>query len=234
MLVVRDLTAAYGDLQALWGVDLEVREGEWVTMLGPAGAGKTTFMRTVAGAMPATGGTVTLNGLSLAEVPVHERVELGIALVPEGRRLFAGMTVTENLVAGAFARRSRDGIRGHLERVFDLFPALADRRRQQVGTLSGGEQQMCAIGRALMSRPTLLLVDEPSLGLAPMLADRVLEGLDAIRSEGTTLLLVEQDVQAGLEHADRGYVLRQGRIVLAGSSEELMADPDFQETFLGY
>jgi branched-chain amino acid transport system ATP-binding protein len=234
MLEVRGLTASYGELQALWGVDLDVREGEWVTLLGPAGAGKTTFMRTVAGSLPVTGGSIHMDDRTLSPVPAHDRVRLGISLVPEGRHLFAGMTVSENLAAGSFITRSRTTMRERLDRVFDLFPILRDRRRQVVGTLSGGEQQMCAIGRGLMSGPRLLLVDEPSLGLAPVVVDRLLEALEAIQREGTTLLVVEQDVQAGLEHADRGYVMRRGEIVRAGTSAELLADPDFQEAFLGY
>lgn len=233
LLEVRDVRAGYGDLQALWGVDLDVDEGEWVTLLGPAGAGKTTLMRTVAGTLHCTDGSIRFRGRDLEETPAHERVEAGMSLVPEGRRLFAGMTVLENLTAGAHVTRSPATVAERLDRVFDLFSALPDRRRQVVGTLSGGEQQMCAIGRALMSGPALLLVDELSLGLAPVLVDRLMEALGSIRDQGTTLFVVEQDVQTALRHADRGYVMRQGRIVRSGASDELLGDPSFEEAFLG-
>lgn len=234
LLEVRGVQAGYGDLQALWGVDLGVDEGEWVTLLGLAGAGKTTLMKTLAGTLAPTSGTIRFRGRDLDGVASHERVALGMSLVPEGRRLFAGMTVVENLTAGAHATRSPATVAERLDRVFGLFPALRERRRQVVGTLSGGEQQMCAVGRALMSGPALLLVDELSLGLAPVLVDRLMEALAVIREQGTTLFIVEQDVRTALRHADRGYVMRQGKIVHGGSNRELLSDADFQEAFLGH
>jgi branched-chain amino acid transport system ATP-binding protein len=221
-------------MQVLWEVDLEVGEGEWVALLGVAGAGKSTLMKTVAGLLPMVAGHLEYLGEDLTAVPAHLRVRRGISLVPEGRRLFAGMTVQENLVAGGFVLHSPRATDASLDRVYALFPALADRRRQVAGTLSGGEQQMCAIGRALMPGPRLLLVDELSLGLAPVIVDGLLEALSAIRTEGTTVLMVEQDVKAALTRADRGYVLRQGRIVKSGASDELLTDPEFQRDFLGY
>jgi branched-chain amino acid transport system ATP-binding protein len=234
MLEVRGLSAGYGGLRALWEVDLSVGAGEWVALLGPAGAGKTTLMRSIAGALVPTQGSVRLDGTDVTELPAHRRVRLGLSLVPEGRRLFSGMTVAENLSAGAFTVRSSAMTAQRLERVFDLFPVLLDRRKQQVGTLSGGEQQMCAIARALMTGPRLLLVDELSLGLAPLLVDRLFEALIAIRAEGTTLLIVEQDASTALTHADRGYVMTRGRIVQQGPGEELLADPGFKEALLGH
>jgi branched-chain amino acid transport system ATP-binding protein len=233
MLEVRRVGSGYEGLQVLWDVDLTVAEGEWVALVGAAGAGKTTLMRTIAGSIEPAAGQVLFGGDDLAHVPAYERVKRGMSLVPEGRRLFRGMTVAENLTAGAFVARGRAAIAERLERVHALFPILAERRRQQVGTLSGGEQQMCAIGRALMSGPKLLLVDELSLGLAPVVVDELLDALVRIRGEGTTLLVVEQDVETSLAHADRGYVMRQGRIVSSGPSAELLDNPEFLREYLG-
>jgi branched-chain amino acid transport system ATP-binding protein len=233
MLAVEGLCAGYGDLQLLWDVDLEVRDGEWVSLIGSVGAGKTTLLHTVVGLLPARRGTIRLGGEDVTSAPPQQRVASGLSLVPEGRRLFAGMTVLENLRMGAHTTRDRAAVRARLERVYDLFPRLAERRRQQVGTLSGGEQQMCAVGRALMSDPRMLIVDELSLGLAPVAVDALLDALVAVRTAGTTLLVVEQDVATALSHADRGYVLRQGRIVRTGTGADLLADADLQREYLG-
>lgn len=233
MLLARDLSAGYGGLQALRDVEISVAAGEWVALLGPAGAGKTTLMRTLAGAHAPTRGSVMLDGSDVTALPAHDRVELGLSLVPEGRHLFAGMTVAENLSAGSFTVRSSRLIAERSERVFELFPVLYDRRTQQAGTLSGGEQQMCAIGRALMSGPRLLLIDELSLGLAPVLVERLFEALIRIRAEGTTLFIVEQDARAVLAHADRAYVLARGEIIQQGESEQLLASSSFKEALLG-
>jgi branched-chain amino acid transport system ATP-binding protein len=232
MLEVRGIGSGYDGLQVISEVDLTVAEGEWVALVGAVGAGKTTLMRTIAGSLEPLAGEVRFRGNDLAHVPAHERVRRGISLVPEGRRLFRGMTVLENLIAGAFVV-SRRTIAGRLERVYELFPILAERGRQQVGTLSGGEQQMCAIGRALMSGPKLLLVDELSLGLAPVVVDDLLAALVRIREEGATLLVVEQDVNTSLAYADRGYVMRHGRVVSSGPSAELLADQSFLREYLG-
>jgi branched-chain amino acid transport system ATP-binding protein len=197
------------------------------------GAGKTTLMRAIAGSLALFGGEILLEGEDVSGLHPHQRVRRGLALVPEGRRLFRGMTVRENLQAGAFATHDRRATRERLDEVVDLFPLLGERLQQQAGTLSGGEQQMCAIGRALMSQPKLLLVDELSLGLAPVVVDILLDALVRIRGEGTTLLVVEQDVQAALEYSDRAYLMRHGEIVSRGPSSELLVDTAFQRDFLG-
>ena len=233
MLEVRGVSSGYDGLQVLSGVDLTVSEGEWVALAGAVGAGKTTLMRTIAGSLEAFAGHVLFGGDDLAHVPAHERVRRGMTLVPEGRRLFRGMTVLENLTAGAFIVRPRGAVRERLERVHELFPILAERSGQQVGTLSGGEQQMCAIGRALMSGPKLLLIDELSLGLAPVVVDELLDALVRIRAEGTTLLVVEQDVETSLTFADRAYLLRHGSIVMSGEGAALLADVSFKREYLG-
>ena len=232
MLDVRGLASGYAGVSVIADVDLTVGDGEWVALVGAVGAGKTTLMRTVAGSLAPLAGRVVLDGADLAHVPAHGRVRRGMSLVPEGRRLFRGMTVAENLVAGAFTAR-RSEVARRLARVHELFPILAERHAQQVGTLSGGEQQMCAIGRALMSEPTLLLVDELSLGLAPVVVDTLLVALERVRSEGAALLVVEQDVETSLMHADRGYVLRHGRIVSSGPGKQLLADPALAREFMG-
>lgn len=232
MLDVRGLASGYAGVEVISGVDLRVDDGEWVALVGAVGAGKTTLMRTIAGSLDPLAGHVVLDGTDLAHVPAHRRVLRGMSLVPEGRRLFRGMTVAENLLAGAFTAR-RAVVAERLARVHDLFPILAERHRQQVGTLSGGEQQMCAIGRALMSAPTLLLVDELSLGLAPVVVDTLLAALEKIHADGTSLLIVEQDVRTALEHADRGYVIRHGEIVASGPSKGLLDDPALSREFMG-
>ncbi len=233
MLEVRGLASGYDGDEVISGIDLRVGAGEWVALVGAVGAGKTTLMRTVAGSIEPLGGEVLLEGEDLARLPAHQRVRRGMSLVPEGRRLFRGMTVTENLAAGAFVVRRRAVVAEQLDRVFGLFPILADRRGQQVGTLSGGEQQMCAIGRSLMSSPRLLLVDELSLGLAPVVVDDLLAALMRIHEEGTALLIVEQDVATSLSYASRGYVMRSGRIVAGGPSAALLDDPAFLRDYLG-
>jgi branched-chain amino acid transport system ATP-binding protein len=234
MLEVRGVSAGYGRLEILHRIDLSLHDGEWLALLGSVGAGKTTLLRTIAGSLLATRGEILYRGEDITAMPTHERVRRGISMVPEGRRLFAGMTVRENLMVGAFTVRDRRAIQEQLARVFALFSILADRRNQVVGTLSGGEQQMCAIGRALMSRPRLMLVDELSLGLAPVVVERLMRTLEDIRQAGTTLLIVEQDVRLSLARADRGAVLRQGGVVRCGDATELLTDPDLRKFYLGY
>ncbi len=232
MLKVHEVSAGYGEVQVLWGVDLEVKRGEIVTLVGSNGAGKTTLLKALSGLILPTSGEILFEDHPVTSSPPDERVRLGIAHVPEGRRLFAGMTVEENLRLGAYLRRDEE-VSLDLERVFRLFPELKARRRSLAGTLSGGEQQMCALGRALMSRPKLLLIDELSLGLAPVVVDRLLEAIHRIRAGGTTLLIVEQDVQTALEHADRAYVLENGKIVLEGEAADLLDDARVRSAYLG-
>jgi branched-chain amino acid transport system ATP-binding protein len=233
LLTVRALETGYAGVQVLWGVDLEVAAGESVALIGANGAGKTTLLRAIAGQLPAWSGRVELEGSDLGPLPAHRRVGRGVVMVPEGRQLFAGMTVRENLLMGAFGRSDDREIAADLTGVEALFPRLAERRRQLAGHLSGGEQQMCAIGRALMSRPRLLLIDELSLGLAPVIVDRLIEAIAEIRRGGVTMLIVEQDVANALLMAERGYVMESGRITLSGSREHLLADPRVRESFIG-
>jgi branched-chain amino acid transport system ATP-binding protein len=231
-LEVRHLSAGYERLEVVRDVDLTVGDGEWIALVGAVGAGKSTLMRAVAGALPALRGRILLDGVDVSALPAHERVAGGLSLVPEGRRLFAGMTVAENLAAGAFTASKRDAPE-RLDHVLELFPVLGQRRRQQVATLSGGEQQMCAIGRALMSDPKLLLVDELSLGLAPVTLDRLLDALVRIRADGTALLVVEQDVETSLALADRAYMLRSGSVVMSGDAGAMLADAGFRREYIG-
>ena len=233
MLEVSDLHAGYGDVQVLLGVSFRVATGEVVSLVGPNGAGKTTLLRCIAGLHPVSRGGVAWEGRSIHRDGAHRIVEQGIALVPEGRRLFTRMTVEENLRLGAFAPRALTARREGLERVFAIFPRLAERRRQLAATLSGGEQQMVAVGRALMSRPRLLLLDEPSLGLAPRIVEGILGILAQVRRDGVGVLLVEQNVRAALALSDRGYVLERGRISLAGSGRDLLEDPHVRRAYLG-
>jgi branched-chain amino acid transport system ATP-binding protein len=233
MLELSRVGAGYKPLQVLWDIDLSLQEGEWLALLGSNGAGKSTLLKTIAGLLKPFQGEIRYQGRDLTALEAHERVALGIALVPEGRRLFAGMTVRENLMMGSFIQKADGAMDGQLQFVFDLFPVLQTREKQIVGTLSGGERQMCAIGRALMSQPKLLLVDELSLGLAPVVVDGLLEAMVAIKQQGVTLLVVEQDVNTALVYADRGYVLREGRIVKSGQSKQLLADPSIQHDYLG-
>ena len=225
--------AAYGDVRVLAGVTLSVAAGEIVALLGPNGAGKSTLLKTVAGLLRPGAGTLTWNGDDLTRVAPHRIVERGIALVPEGRRLFGGMTVEENLDLGAFVPRARAGRQASLARVLALFPMLAERRRTRVAALSGGQQQMVAVGRALMTNPRLLMLDEPSLGIAPRLVTAILEALVAINGAGVGILLVEQNVHAALNHAHRGYVLESGRIVAQGSGADLLRDEHIRRAYLG-
>jgi branched-chain amino acid transport system ATP-binding protein len=226
MLEVRDLTAGYGAFTALWGVSLRVDAGEAVAVVGPNGAGKTTLMRVISGLVPPRSGELTFENTRLSGRPAHEIVAHGIAHVPEGRRIFAGLSVADNLKMGAFLPSARSAFRESLERVYGFFPVLAERRNQRAGSLSGGEQQMLAIGRALMSRPRLILLDEPSMGLAPVLVLRLFELIRRVREEGYTILLVEQNVRQVLKLVDRAYVLEVGRIKMEGRAAEL-AEQDF-------
>ncbi len=232
LLRVEALEAAYGSVRTLRGVDLEVRPGELVALVGSNGAGKSTLLRTLSGVHPALAGRVLYRGADVTRAPVHERVAGGIILVPEGRQVFGILTVEDNLRLGAHTRPRQEMDDG-LDRVFRLFPVLAERRRQRAGTLSGGEQQMLAIGRGLMGRPTLLLLDEPSMGLAPRLVAALFEVIVSLRAGGVTMLLVEQNAHAALSIADRGYVLETGRITLEGPGPELLGAEAVRAAYLG-
>ena len=233
MLEIEDLEAGYGDARALAGVTLSVGPGEIVALLGPNGAGKSTLLKSIAGLLRPRAGTIRWEGEDLSRVGAHQIVERGLAMVPEGRRLFGGMTVEENLELGAFAARARSARRASLERVYALFPDLRERRRQAVHALSGGQQQMVAVGRALMASPRLLMLDEPSLGIAPRLVRSILEALVEINRGGVAVFLVEQNVQAALTLAHRAYVLEGGRIVGEGSGAALLRDPHIRRAYLG-
>ncbi|HYX90414.1 MAG TPA: ABC transporter ATP-binding protein [Myxococcaceae bacterium] len=232
MLEVHDLHVFYGEIQALKGVTLEVRRGEIVTLLGNNGAGKTTTLKTISGLLAPRQGRVVLEGRPLLGIPPHDVVRLGIAHVPEGRRIFNRLTVRENLLMGAYPRRD-DRIGADMDRVYSLFPVLKERISQVAGTLSGGEQQMLAIGRALMANPRLLLLDEPSMGLSPVLVERILDTIVDINRQGTTILLVEQNAAMALAIAQRGYVLETGNIVLSGTAEGLAENPEVRRAYLG-
>ena len=221
-LLVSNLQAGYGDVQVLWDISLEVRPGELVCLIGSNGAGKTTFLRCVSGIVKATSGTIAIDGRDMTNAPSADLVKAGVAHVPEGRRLFSAMSVRDNLLMGAFLRDDKDAIAADLERVYAMFPILADRRRQDAGTLSGGEQQMCAIGRGLMAAPSLLMIDELSLGLAPRAVELLIERLRDINRSGVAILLVEQDVMNALELADRGYVISRGEVSMSGASQTLL------------
>jgi branched-chain amino acid transport system ATP-binding protein len=233
VLEVADLTVSYGDLRVLWGVSFRVAAGELVALIGPNGAGKSTALKAIAGLIPVEAGRVTLDGASLLDEPPYTRIRRGLSLVPEGRGLFPAMTVRENLELGGFAVPPPDGLRAAIERVCALFPVLAARRGQLAGTLSGGEQQMLAIAMAVLSRPRLLVLDEPSLGLAPLVVDRLYETVARLKQEGLTIFLVEQQVFLALELADRAYVLETGRIRQEGNGRALLADPHVKEAYLG-
>lgn len=234
MLDVKDLWCSYGQNAAVKGVSLEVGEGEIVCLLGSNGAGKTTTLMAVSGVVKPKQGRISFRGTDLTGRKPSDIVKLGVSQVPEGRRIFGGLTVLENLKAGAYARADRNAFRQELDFVFSLFPILAERTRQDAGTLSGGEQQMLALGRALMSKPQLLLLDEPSLGLAPLLIKQVFGVMEDIRKAGIAILLVEQNAQAALAMADRGYVLETGRIALQGTSQELLSSDAVRRSYLGY
>jgi branched-chain amino acid transport system ATP-binding protein len=232
VLKVESIDVAYGEIRALKGVGLEVGQGEIVTILGNNGAGKTTTLKTISGLLKPSRGTITLENASLVDVPPHAIVSRGVAHVPEGRRIFNRLTVRENLMMGAYLRRDA-GVGGDLERVFGLFPRLAERLTQVAGTLSGGEQQMLAIGRALMANPRLLLLDEPSMGLAPVLVEQIFDTITDINRQGMTILLVEQNAAMALSIAHRGYVLETGSIALAGTAAELSENADVRRAYLG-
>lgn len=233
MLVVDSIHSYYGNIHALKGLSLKVEEGEIVTLIGANGAGKSTTLRTISGLMKPREGRVTLNGQDLEPFPAHDIVNMGVSMVPEGRGVFARLTVSENLDMGAFHRTDREGIEKDRRWVFELFPRLEERKQQVAGTLSGGEQQMLATGRALMARPELLLLDEPSMGLAPMLVELVFATIKEINEQGTTILLVEQNAHMALQVANRGYVIQTGEIVLDDSCENLRQDPMVQKAYLG-
>ena len=233
MLTLEGVDAFYGDLQALHGVSLEGRAGELMALVGANAAGKTTTLRVISGTLPARGGRVLFDGQDLAAMPAHLRVAQGIVQVPEGRRLFPFMTVHENLLLGAHAAQARAQQEASLDYVLRLFPVLKDRATQLAGSLSGGEQQMCAIGRALMARPRLLMLDEPTLGIAPVLVQRIFETVAAINRDGVTILLVEQNVRRALALAHRAVALENGRVVLAGPARELLSDDRLKKAYLG-
>jgi branched-chain amino acid transport system ATP-binding protein len=232
LLEVEDIYTRYGSIEALKGVSLTVDEGEVVTLIGSNGAGKSTTLRSISGLTPASSGSITFGGEAITRVPAHEIVSHGIALVPEGRHCFARMTVRENLDLGAHRRRGAE-VAQDLERVYELFPRLHERQRQKAGTMSGGEQQMLAIGRALMARPRLLMLDEPSMGIAPILVRRIYETIAEINRAGMTILLVEQNANYALDLASRGYVLETGHVALANDSAQLREDPGVQKAYLG-
>jgi len=233
MLKVNKINAYYGDLQALWGVSLQVNEGELVALVGPNGAGKTTTLRVITGLLKLGSGTITFLDNDLSRKPVHDIVELGVSQVPEGGKIFTGMTVLENLELGSFIPEARKFKDESLEWVYQIFPRLKERKSQRAGTLSGGERQMLAIGRALMAKPRLLLLDEPSFGLAPILVQQMFEMIEEINKNGVTVLLVEQNVRAALELAQRAYVIENGRIVGEGKGDDLLSFESIRSAYLG-
>jgi branched-chain amino acid transport system ATP-binding protein len=233
LLEIENMHSYYGHIQALQGISLVVDEGEVVTLIGSNGAGKTTTLRSIHGILPPREGRIIFDGEEIQGMPAHDMIGKGIAQSPEGRKIFFRMTVLENLEMGAYHRNDRSGIREDMDRVFELFPRLKERTKQEAGTMSGGEQQMLAIGRALMSRPRLLLLDEPSMGLAPVLVERIFQTIREINEQGTTILLVEQNANVALEIATRGYVLETGKIVNSAPAEKLREDPKVREAYLG-
>jgi branched-chain amino acid transport system ATP-binding protein len=233
LLELDDVRAGYGAIEVLHGISITVEEGEIVTLVGANGAGKTTTLLTTSGVVKPRAGNVRFGGRDLAGVPAHELVSRGMAHSPEGRKIFPRLTVLENLEMGAFTRRDPPGVQKDLEHVFELFPILAERRAQAGGTLSGGEQQMLAVGRAMMSRPKLLLLDEPSLGLAPLIVKKIFEVIARLNSEGVTLLLVEQNARMALKLANRGYVLETGSIIISGKASDLLEDERVKSAYLG-
>lgn len=233
MLTLENVSVSYGAIEALTDINLQVNQGEVVTLIGANGAGKTTTLRTITGLLEPREGRVMYEGKQISGMPTHKLVPMGIAMSPEGRGVFANLTVRENLEMGAYVRKDKAEISKDLEKGFAMFKRLKERETQKAGTLSGGEQQMLAMARALMSRPRLLLLDEPSLGLAPIVVHQIFEAIDNIRNEGTTILLVEQNANAALHHSDRAYVLETGRIVMSGDSKQLAQDPKVKEAYLG-
>ncbi len=233
LLEVKDLSVFYGVIQALKGISFEVNEGEIVTLIGANGAGKTTTMQSVIGLIPSRSGSVIYNGNDITKMPCHKIVRLGMSQVPEGRHVFQELTVYENLVMGAYSRKNDSTVKADIESIYTRFPRLAERKNQIAGTLSGGEQQMLAMGRALMSKPKLLMLDEPSMGLSPLFVDQVFEIIKDINRDGTTILLVEQNAGKSLAISDRAYVLETGSIVLSGTGAELAASDDVKKAYLG-
>jgi branched-chain amino acid transport system ATP-binding protein len=233
MLEVRDLRVSYGKIEAVKGISFTVQAGQVVTLIGGNGAGKTTTLRTLSGLLPAVSGDVVFEGQSIKGVPAHEIVKRGIAHSPEGRKIFPRMTIAENLELGAFTRHDSDGVAKDVQYVYELFPILGERRTQAAGTLSGGEQQMLAMGRAMMSKPRLLMLDEPSMGLSPIMMERIFSTIRRLKDEGTTILLVEQNAQAALTLADHGYVIETGKIVLDDEGKKLLGNEQVRKAYLG-
>jgi branched-chain amino acid transport system ATP-binding protein len=233
MLEIERINVSYGDLQTLWDVSFKIEEGEIIALIGPNGAGKTTTLKTISGLLKPFAGEIRFEGVAMDRMPIHKRVEMGISLVPEGRGLFPGMSTLENLELGAFTAKGRSCKDETLEQIFELFPILKNRKKQAAGTLSGGEQQMLAIGRGLMSKPKLLLFDEPSWGLSPLLSKVIYEVIGQINHSGVTILLIEQNVRIALELANRAYVVENGRIVKQGDSKNMLNDQHIREAYLG-
>tara|TARA_B100000586_G_C20102341_1_gene425531 strand:- start:366 stop:1070 length:705 start_codon:yes stop_codon:yes gene_type:complete len=233
MLELNNLTAGYGSFQALFSVNLEVKEGEAIAVIGPNGAGKTTLLRTISGMLPVQSGNLSMEGTSLKDVPPYRIIDFGIAHVPENRRLFSSMSIEDNLRMGAFTPNARPHFEERLDFIFDLFPRLKERRSQIAGTLSGGEQQMCAIGRALMSSPKLLLMDEPSAGLAPVIVNQVFQLVQQIRDQGLTVLIVEQNIEQVLQIVDRAYLMEVGTIKISGKAGELIQSESLRKAYVG-
>ena len=234
LLSVKGLNAGYGDIEILWDINLDIRPRERVAIVGPNGAGKTTLLRTISGVLPRQGGSIHFQGRDIGATPPHRRVEMGISQVPEGRLLFAGMSVKENLMMGAFTVADTARVQKTYERTLEYFPVLRERQNQLAGTLSGGEQQMCAIGRALMCQPKVLLIDEMSMGLAPIIVDKLMEIVVQISQEAeVAILLVEQDMHVALQITERGYVIENGRLLIEGASSELLENDDIKRAYLG-
>ncbi|MFG3255643.1 ABC transporter ATP-binding protein [Streptomyces sp. NPDC048172] len=233
LLEVEDLRVAYGKIEAVKGISFQVEAGQVVTLIGTNGAGKTTTLRTLSGLLKPLAGKITFDGVPLLGVPAHKIVAMGMAHSPEGRRIFPRLSIEENLQLGAFLRKDEEGVTSDIQRAYDLFPILGERRRQAAGTLSGGEQQMLAMGRALMSRPKLLMLDEPSMGLSPIMMQKIMSTISELKADGTTILLVEQNAQAALSLADHGHVMEIGKISLSGTGEELMHDESVRKAYLG-
>ncbi|MFJ8014603.1 ABC transporter ATP-binding protein [Streptomyces sp. NPDC096339] len=233
LLEVEDLRVAYGKIEAVKGISFTVNEGEIVTLIGTNGAGKTTTLRTLSGLIKPKGGQIKFQGKSLKKVAAHDIVQLGLAHSPEGRHIFPRMTIEDNLLLGAFLRNDKEGIQKDVQRAYDLFPILGERRKQAAGTLSGGEQQMLAMGRALMSQPKLLMLDEPSMGLSPLMMQKIMATIAELKASGTTILLVEQNAQAALSLADQGHVMEIGKVVLTGQGRDLLVNEDVRKAYLG-
>ncbi|MEV6103358.1 ABC transporter ATP-binding protein [Streptomyces sp. NPDC051940] len=233
LLEVQDLRVSYGKIEAVKGISFSVEAGQVVTLIGTNGAGKTTTLRTLSGLLKPSGGKIFFDGKPLNDVEAHKIVAMGLAHSPEGRRIFPRLSIEENLQLGAFLRNDKEGITKDIQRAYDLFPILGERRKQAAGTLSGGEQQMLAMGRALMSRPKLLMLDEPSMGLSPIMMQKIMSTIAELKSQGTTILLVEQNAQAALSLADQGHVMEVGKVVLSGTGEDLLHNDDVRKAYLG-